>query len=119
MTWRPRRFRVGAMRERVTVTSETLDESSGEPNLSSTTTIVDDEPATYEIVSGGETVRGRQVDATVDAVFIVHHRRSTYSVTQKLTHDGNEYGIVKIIPTEGGDRYLELHCKRDYVSTVS
>lgn len=110
MTWRPSRFRVGAMRERITVQSltETVSDAGDVTKAWANTYL--NEPATFEEVQGGETLRGRQVEAGVTAVFTVHYR-SNYNATMRVIHNGVTYGIVKCPPVQGGRRYRELWCK--------
>lgn len=110
MTYRPRNLRLGAMRERITVETATVDASTGQP-VRTWATVVANEPAAFEQVTGGETLRGRQVEANVTAIFTVRFRSNTYSVEQRITHNGIEYGIVRVMPVEGGRRYIELRCK--------
>lgn len=110
MTWRPKQWRLGAMRERIDVQTpvEVLD-AAGQ-TIRTWTTTLPAEPAAFDPASGGETVRGKQVEASIAAVFTVHYR-TTYTVTQQLLHDGLTYGIVYVKPVEGGKRYIELHCR--------
>ena len=111
MTWRPGRgFRVGTMRERVTVQSGTAAVDSVGQSVLTWTALYTDEPAMFEPVTGGETLRGKQVDAGVTAIFTVHYR-STYTPEMRLVHESTTYGIVYAKPVEGGRRYTELHCK--------
>lgn len=107
--WRPTRHRIGKMRERITVQSATVDASTGE-TIRTWSNLYASEPAAYDPASGGETVRGRQVEANINAVFTVHYR-SDYSTEYRVTYGGNAYGIVSVLPVQGGRRYLELHCK--------
>ena len=110
MTWRPRGFRLGSMRERITVQSMTAAaDSFGQPVQTWSNTLTG-EPATLEPTSGGEGLRGRQVEAGISAVFTVHWR-STYAPEQRVLHNGITYGIVYVRPVEGGRRYVELYCK--------
>ena len=110
MTWRPSRFRLGSMRERIDVqtATETVDEIG--QTIRTWADTIEDEPATLDPVSGGETIRGKQVEAGITAVFTVHHR-TTYAPTQQIVHDGLTYGIVYVKPIEGGKRYIDLHCR--------
>jgi SPP1 family predicted phage head-tail adaptor len=111
MTYRPgKMFRVGQMRDRITVSTEVqTQDTAGQPIVSLSTWLAD-EPASYEYISGGETTRGRQVEAGIQAVFIVRYRDG-YRTQMKITMSGQAYGIVHVVPVEGKSRYLELHCK--------
>lgn len=111
MSYRPSKsFRVGSMRDRITVKqpTETLD-TAGQPVVSWTNFLVS-EPAAYEYVSGTERNRGGQVEAGVNAVFTVHYR-SGYTPRMKIVFGGVDYGIVHVVPVHGKTRYLEIHCK--------
>lgn len=110
MTWRPSRFRLGSMRERIDVQTPTEVVDTIGQTIRTWTTTIDDEPAALDPVSGGETIRGKQVEAGITAIFTVHHR-TTYTVTQQVVHEGMTYGIVYVKPVEGGLRYIELYCK--------
>lgn len=110
MTWRPARFRLGAMRERITVQTFTESVSDAGDVARTWSDLYSNEPASFEEVSGGETFRGRQVEAGVTAVFIVHYR-DNYDATMRVSYNGTTYGIVKCPPVEGGRRYRELWCK--------
>ena len=108
-SWRPRKnFRVGKMRERVNIQSPTLDTdgSSGR----TWNAVFSDEPASFEPATAGETVRGRQVEAGIKAIFCVRYRDG-YSPTYRLVHGSDTYGIASIVPVDGGRRFLELHCR--------
>jgi SPP1 family predicted phage head-tail adaptor len=111
MTYRPgKMFRVGQMRDRITVSTEVqAQDTAGQPIVSLSTWLAD-EPASYEYISGGETTRGRQVEAGIKAVFIVRYR-SGYQTQMQIELNDQRYGIVHVVPVEGKDRYLELHCK--------
>ena len=110
MTWRSRGFRLGSMRERITVQTavETIDDAG--QTIRNWTSTLSDEPAAYEPVSGGETVRGKQVEAGVTAIFTVRFRTG-YTSTQRVNHGSGTYGILYVHPVEGGRRYVDLHCK--------
>lgn len=111
MTWRPvRGFRLGAMRERINIqtATETVDDA-GQTIRSWTTTFLN-EPAQRMPVRGGEGLRGRQVEAGIDEIFVVHYRE-TVTPQMRIVHGSRTYGIVHVNPVEGGRRYLEISCK--------
>lgn len=110
MTWRPRSFRLGAMRERIDIQSLTVSVSEAGDRTETWTTTISKEPAAFDPTSGGEGLRGRQVEATIAAIFTVHYRDG-YLPTQRVVHNGTTYGIVYVKPVEGGRRYIELQCK--------
>lgn len=106
-TWRPRR-RLGKLRERITIERATVDSTTGQP-VRSWADHQTSVPASYDPATGSETTRGRQVEANVKAVFTVHYS-SGITVEDRVAYDGRKWGIVAIVPVEGGKRYMELHC---------
>jgi hypothetical protein len=111
VTGRPAAFHVAKMRERITVATEVAvqDEATGQPVVTPLNWLVN-EPASYEDASGGETARGRHVEADVSVVFTVRFRPG-YHTQQVVIHKGVTYGIVHVGRVAGMDRYRELHCK--------
>lgn len=110
MTWRPPRFRLGAMRERIAIQSATETVSDAGDVTRTWANTYASEPAKFEPITGSESLRGRQVEADVSVVFTVHYR-STYTPEMRVVHKGVNYGIAYVKPVEGGQRYIELHCK--------
>lgn len=111
MNWRPQRgFRVGAMRERVDVQSLTISVSDAGDRSESWADTFSCEPASIDPVSGGETLRGRQVEAGINVIFTVRYR-SEYVPEMRVAYNSTNYGIVYVRPVEGGRRYIELFCK--------
>lgn len=111
MTWRPKRgFRVGAMRERVALqtATETVDDAGQVIRTWATTYTA--EPAQRMPMRGGEGMRGRQVEAGIQEIFVIHFRENI-TPQMRLVHGSRTYGIVYVDPVDGGRRYLELHCK--------
>lgn len=110
MTWRPQRFRLGAMRERVAIQTATETVSDAGDVTRTWADTYANEPAKLEPITGSESLRGRQVEADVSVVFTVHYR-STYTTEMRVSHKGTYYGIAYVKHIEGGQRYTELHCK--------
>jgi SPP1 family predicted phage head-tail adaptor len=111
MTWRPARgFRLGAMRERINIQRpmETLDVAG--QTIRTWVDAFPNEPAQRMPVRGGEGLRGRQVEAGIDEIFVIHHRADV-TPQMRVVHGSRTYGIVYVNPVEGGSRYLELSCK--------
>lgn len=106
---RPQTFSVGQMRHRITIQqpTETVD-SYGQP-IVTWGTFLAGEPAQFMQTGGGESIRNRQVEANVKAIFTVRYRAG-YTEKMRIYHDGDYYGILRINPVEGGKRYLELFC---------
>lgn len=98
------------MRERITVQSVAVTISDAGDKVEAWTNLYVNEPAMYDPASGSETLRGRQVEAGVNVVFITHYR-SNYAPEQRVSYNGTNYGIVFVKPVEGGRRYVELHCR--------
>jgi len=111
MTYRPERgFRTGEMRHRITVAVETTtQDAAGQPVVSLVNWLVD-EPAKFEPISGGEGARGRQVEASISAIFTVRYRDG-YTPQMAITYGGETYWIVYVKQVGGMDRYRELHCR--------
>lgn len=110
MSWqRPKNFRLGKMRHRITIQQATHDDSTGQRETTWSARY-SDEPAAYEPATGTETVRGRQVEANTKAVFLIH-KRDGISVEDRIVFGSETLGITAVKPVEGGDRYLELHCR--------
>jgi len=108
--YRPKRFHIGEMRNRITVKTETTtQDAAGQPVVTLVTWLVD-EPAKFEPTRGGESARGRQVEANIAAVFTVHYR-SGYTPEMQVVCDGQTYGVVYVNPVDGMNAYRELHCK--------
>lgn len=111
MTWRPARgFRLGAMRERVQIQTATESVDSAGQTIRTWATTFANEPAQIMPVRGGEGLRGRQVEAGIDEIFVIHFRE-TVTPQMRLVHGSRTYGIVYVNPVEGGRRYLEVSCK--------
>ena len=108
--YRPQRFHLGEMRQRITVKVESAtQDSAGQPVVTLTNWLID-EPAKWEPVAGTETARGRQVEAGIAAVFTVHYRDG-YTPEMVVLCNGQFYGIVGVHPVDGMNAYRELHCK--------
>lgn len=113
MTWRPKRaFRVGAMRERITLQSltETIDDHG--QAIKSWANLDTNVPARYEPMTGNESIRDSQVEANVNTIFVIRYRNDL-NVKMRVLYDSQTYGIVHVKRVEGGKRYIELHCKAD------
>jgi len=111
MTYRPaRKFRVGEMRHRITIKTETTSQDeAGQPVVTLSTWLAG-EPAKFEPTSGGEGARGRQVEAGISAIFTVRYRDG-YTPQMAVEIGGDRYWVVYVKPVQGMDRYRELHCK--------
>lgn len=109
--YRPGRgFHIGEMRSRITVKTETpAQDAAGQPVVTLVTWLTN-EPAKHEPISGGESARGRQVEAGITAIFTVHYRAG-YTPEMAVICNGQTYGIVYVLPVDGMNAYRELHCK--------
>lgn len=110
MTWRPSKLRIGAMRERIDIQTATETTSDAGDVSRTWSNTYASQPAKFEPTSGGETLRGKQVEAGINAVFTIHYR-SSITPEMQVVHGSTTYGIVYVRPVEGGRRYLELWCK--------
>ena len=110
MTWRPKGFRLGKMRERVAIqeSTDTLD-SVGQPTRAWTATY-SSEPASWQPLRGQESLRGEQVEAGITDMFTLRYRPDI-TPQMRVVHAGRNYGIVHVRQVEGGRRYIELMCK--------
>lgn len=99
------------MRHRITlqVVTEVVD-SNGQTNHTWATDLFG-EPAQYIPTSGGESIRGKQIEAGINAVFIVRWRNGKYTPEKRISYDSETYGIVHIKPVDGQRRYLWLECR--------
>ena len=109
-TWRTASFRLGAMRQRITVQTPTFTVDTAGQSIPTWADTFAQEPAMFQSTNGAEVLLGKQVDAGIDAIFTVHYRDG-YTVQQRIVYDSNNYGIVYVRPVEGGLRYLEIYCK--------
>lgn len=104
------RQKIGNMRHRVTIQKvvETID--AARQLVRTYTDRYIDQPATFEQVSGGEYVRGRQIEAGVNAVFQINNREDL-SVEDRVVFGNQNYGIVRIDKPDGIERFAYLYCK--------
>jgi SPP1 family predicted phage head-tail adaptor len=105
-----RQFGIGQMRERVTIQEATSELSDGGRPVRTWLTKYANQPAKWLQVSGGESIRGRQIEAGVVAVFTIR-ARDGIGPRMQLVHRGVTYGIGSVHPVGGRDRYLDIHCK--------
>lgn len=112
MRIKPRAFRVANMRHRIVVEEAITTRAtngSGQP-IVEWSPWVGNEPAAFESTSGIESMRGRQLEAGVKAVFTVRYRAG-YNTKMRVLHEGVYYGIVHINPVGGLRNYIELMVK--------
>ena len=111
MTFRPeRKFRLGTMRHRITVSVETTTQDSAGQPVVTLGPWLSCEPAKFEPTAGGEGSRGRQVEAGISAIFTVRYRDG-YTPEMAIDFDGQRYWIVYVKAVQGMDRYRELYCR--------
>lgn len=112
MTARPMGgFKVGQMRHRITlqVATESVD-TNGQVNRTWATDLFN-EPAQWIPTSGGETIRGKQIEAGINAIFIVRFRDDKYTPMKRISFDEKTFGIVHVKQIDGQRRYIQLECK--------
>ncbi len=103
-------MRLSDLRHRITLQEPTRTVDAARQPVVTWSNELTDQPARYSSVSGGETNRGRQVEAGVVAVFTVNYR-DNYAVDKQVIFRGNNYGIVRVEPIDGINRFIDLHCK--------
>lgn len=103
-------MRIGDMRHRVTLRKpvETLDASR--QRIVTWEDELTNQPAKYEQVSGGEIIRGKQVEAGVTALFVVNYR-ADYTAQKQIVFQGVNYGIVRVDHQDGVKRFMDVFCK--------
>lgn len=110
MQGRPGRFTVGQLRHRITVqTYESEQDSYGQP-IATWSNWLTGEPADYQYTGGGQSLRGRQIEEGIDAVFVVRYRAG-HSTHNRVVMGDQTFGIVHVRPIDGRQRYQELYCK--------
>jgi len=67
-------------------------------------------PARVEAVSGGESLRGRQVSAETRLVLTVRYR-SDITTTMRVVYAGGTYGIIRASDPYGDQIELRIECK--------
>lgn len=103
--------KLGSMRHRITlqVATESVD-TNGQVNRTWATDLFN-EPAQWIPTSGGETIRGKQIEAGINAIFNVRHRDDKYTPMKRILFDGRYYGIVHVKPISGLREFVQLECK--------
>ena len=99
------------MRDRIIIENETttLDSETGQP-IRAWTTFYGSVPASYTPTRSGETFRGGQVEAGINAVFTTRYQKDI-APTMRIRFDGVIYNIVHVMPITGAKRYLDLYCR--------
>jgi SPP1 family predicted phage head-tail adaptor len=107
MSGRNNRIKTSAFRQRCNIeqVTETQD-GYGQPIVTWSDFLVN-EPCQFIPQSGTENMRGRELEASIAAVFRVR-KRPGYNVKMRVKFNNEFYGIKYINPVEGLDRYLEL-----------
>jgi SPP1 family predicted phage head-tail adaptor len=67
-------------------------------------------PAKVDAVTGGETLRGRQVSAEATTLFTVRYR-SDITTRMRVTYEGRTLGIVRVSDPYGDRRELRIECR--------
>jgi SPP1 family predicted phage head-tail adaptor len=110
VSYRPSKFRLGSLRDRITIQQLTETISDAGDVTPTWSDKYKDEPAAFDPVAGQETTRGKQVDAGTKGIFTIHYRTGI-TPEMRIQYNSETYGIVFVRPVDGGRRYLELHCK--------
>lgn len=112
MTFRPGRgYRVGSMRERITIQEASAERDSYGQQVKTWTNKYEDRPASWMPTAGQEVIRGKSVEAGITAVFTT---RFDVGVTpeMRVVHSSGVHGIAYVKQVEGRRGYMELHCKQ-------
>lgn len=112
---RPRGLFVGAMRERISLLVSESTKDAANQTINAWVPYCDDIPAAMEVVTGGETVRGRQVEAGVSVIFTIRTQDFVVGAkTHQVRHQdtSKDYGIVSVEQADHQGRYINLKCKR-------
>lgn len=67
-------------------------------------------PARVETVTGGETLRGRQVTADAQIVFTTRYR-SDVTTQMRVVYESGYYNIVRASDPYGDKRELRIECR--------
>ena len=67
-------------------------------------------PAAFQIVSGGETVRGLQIEAGVTTLWELRFR-SDVTTRHRLEFGGRQMGIVRVQDPDGQRRKILIQCR--------
>lgn len=110
MTWRPKGFRLGKMRERITLQTATESLDSAGQTTRVWVDTHESQPASWTPLRGQETLRGEQVEAGITDIFTIRYRTGVVP-QMRVVHNSRNYGIVHVKNSDGGLRYLELMCK--------
>lgn len=105
-----RGMRTADRRHRITLRQPVKSLDDSRQQIISWESELTDQPAKYQQVSGGEVVRGKQIEAGVTALFTVNYR-SEYTTEKQILFRGQTYGIVRVDDPDGVERFQDIHCK--------
>lgn len=109
------RTQIGALRERVKFQSASdAPDDARQPIRTWADTSHTNIPASKENVAGGEFIRGRQIDASTTAIFLIRNL-SGLTPQLRLVHiqESKTYNIVRIDPADDRGQFLMIQCKRE------
>ena len=98
-------MRNGIYRHLITIQNDTSADGAEAPTWG---TFVDNVPSGYYDVAGGETFRGKQLEASVTAVFEIRYYTGV-TEEMRIVNASRNFNISKIVDRQGISRYLELH----------
>lgn len=107
------RAQAGQLRERISILVEESTNDGNNQTIRTWKAEIADVPASKEIVAGGETLRGRQLEAGVIAIFTMRTLPFEVTPMMKLRHQqaSKDYGIVKVEPADDRGQYLLVQVK--------
>jgi len=105
------RLAAGDLNQRITIKSATeSQDAAGQTIYTWDTTVVSNLPVSVDAVSGGESLRGRQVSAGTQIVFTARYR-SDVTTKMRVVYAGENYGIVRASDPYGDQRELRIEAK--------
>lgn len=113
MTRRPRGFQLGRMTDRVTIQSSSDTQDSAGQLIRSWSDVYADIPAHVRTVSGGETIRGKQIIQGVNKLITIRTQAADITSDQRVVFGSDNYGIVLATPVDcdSRSRYVEIQAK--------
>jgi len=101
----------GHLNNRITLQTPTATlDGAGQPIRTWTTYSVANLPAKVEQVTGGETIRGRQVGAETQIMFTVRYLAGV-TTQMRVSWDSRTLGIVRASDPYGDKREMRIECK--------
>ena len=105
------RLAAGDLYQRITIKSATESvDAAGQTIYTWDTTVIANLPVMVERVTGGESLRGRQVSAETQLVFTARYR-SDVTAEMQVTYESGTYGIVRVGDPYGDKGEMRIECR--------